>query len=377
MRLLFGVDSYFQLIMATNLRITVYKDCEADLILYNSMRGAETVANRVKESGVFEKTYLATTPLTYCGSQYSKKQKLGKYFIYIQSMISPRRTLSSIIGDNLSEKYDFFLFNGHGALPECIFNTCLNINPNLKCYRFEDGFTSYSSEFSRIKGGLRYGFEKCFDVLFKRRNIEKYIVGYYFLNPSLVTYNLSYSVLQNPIITHESKELLEKLNDFFDYDRKYEEEYQTASVIFFEDGNLFFNGGDEEVNVVRILTECVLPEKIIIKMHPRRKENRYKEFGVKVASNSSIPWELIQLNCNLDGKIMITAGSNSVFSADALFNDPCYKIMFYRCVPGSDTIYSGSYRLVLEKYKNENVKSLLFFPNDYEELKSILIDMMK
>lgn len=43
MRMLFVVDSFFQFIVATNMKLTLFQNDSVDVIIYNTTNNAETV----------------------------------------------------------------------------------------------------------------------------------------------------------------------------------------------------------------------------------------------------------------------------------------------------------------------------------------------
>ena len=164
-KVLFGTDSYFQLMTAINLRTTVYKEWDADVIVYGSVPSADVIVSRLRETNVFDNVYLAETSLTKCGQKYTKKEKLPKYFVFLYSLISPKHVVKKAIGASLSTAYDEFVINSYGALPDAIFNVCYRNNKNVRIKRIEDGFVSYFTEFGSKKGKGRRFVEKISNIL--------------------------------------------------------------------------------------------------------------------------------------------------------------------------------------------------------------------
>ena len=100
-RILFGVDSLFQFIIATNLRTTVYKDDEADIIIYSSTLPARGVYEKVAKTNIYRNVYYADTSLCRCGKNYSFKQKLPKYFVYLLDRKSTRLNSSHNVASRM------------------------------------------------------------------------------------------------------------------------------------------------------------------------------------------------------------------------------------------------------------------------------------
>lgn len=370
MKILFGVDSFFQLIVAINIKMSIYpKDC-ADIIIYSSTPNADKVCRKLEKTKIFERCFFADTVLTKCGSSYSFKEKFPKYFVYLMSLIAPKQCMCKIIGaDDLN--YDIFLFNGIGALPECIFNCCKKNNNNILCYRFEDGYISSTLNYGSKKGKLRIIFEKTIRGLFKNYDIEHFIKGYYFMEPDLVKYKFNYPVLKCPKLNRDNKELINVLNYIFDYnvsENVYDEKY-----IFLESGSTFFDNSDSDVDIlyVKELIKFVGKENILIKLHPRSKRNRFSELGVHVAEKSAVPWELIQLNNCFDNKIFIAIDSSPILTSHVYFNDKCKSILLYKAINNYKAPSKN-----LEQYITEFTKiyssEKLYIPESFENFKKII-----
>ena len=373
MKVLFGVDSFFQLIVAINLKMCVYAKDSADIIIYSSTPNADRVCRKLEKTKIFERCFFANTVLTRCGGSYSFKEKFPKYFVYLKSLIKPKQCIRKIIGtDDLN--YDVFLFNGIGALPECIFNCCKKNNNNIICYRFEDGYISSTLNYGSEKGIFRIAFEKIIRGLFKNYNIEYSIKGYYFMEPELVKYKFNYPVLKAPKLNRDNKEIIKVLNYIFDYnaaENTYNEKY-----IFLESGSTFFYNSDSDIDVqyVKDLLKLVGKENILVKLHPRSKINRFSKLGVHVVEKSSVPWELIQLNNHFDDKILIAIDSSPILTSHVYFNDKCKSILLYKAI--------NNYKLAgenLEQYIAEFIKKYssdkLYIPENIEQFKKIINQM--
>ena len=366
--ILICVDSVFQFIIASNLRTTVYQDDNVDLVIYNSYTSAKDMYGKIKNKGYFRNVYLADTPLTYCGSKYTFKQKLPKYFIYGVSLATPERVLRNIIKTNLANPYDHFIFNGDGALPECIFNVCIKKNPNLKCYRIEDGYFSYMKEWGKDKGKGRVKFESIFHGIFGTKNIRDYIDGYYMSEPDLVQIEFPYQVIRIPKFSRYNTKLLDFLNDAFGYDIAQNEQF-AGKTIYFEDGASFFDGGDEELDIMKEIVKYIPSEEILVKRHPRRKEDRFAPMGIKCCTVNGVPWEVIQLNCCLDGQRLISSCSGTVFNSAIFFNDDCKRVLTYRLMKQPPfVVCDPNFEKFLAAFKKKYGEECIVCPENYEEL---------
>lgn len=374
-RVLFGVDSYFQLIIATNLRTTLYKDYEADIIVYGSVPSAETIAGRLRECGVYSKVWVAETSLTRCGGKYTRWQKMPKYFVYLKTFFSPSQVLEDAIGERLTKEYDEFIFNGFGALPECIFNVAYRLNKNIKCKRIEDGYMSYITVFISDKGIIRRTLEKCAKVMLGRQVITDFVDGYYLEAADLCLAKMPYLVIQAPKFGRHNKELISILNKVFDY--KPDSKLDEKQVYLFEDGRHFFSGSNEEMDIVAEITKRIDKEKVIVKMHPRRTVDRWANVGIETVKASGIPWELIQLNSDCTGKALLTVSSAVVFSSSIYFGDDCLNVLLYKCLKEHADGLDETFDKFVSNFREKYGKDSIYIPDTYEELVNIITDKLK
>ncbi len=375
MKILFGIDSVFQFLFAANLRFTIYKDDEVDVIIYNSFKAALDIYRRIKDVHAFNYVYIASTNLTKCGKQYGFSEKLPKYFTYLATLVSPLKEIKKFIGEKDIKPYDLFLFNGYGALPDCIFNGIATVNPDVRCARIEDGFASYSTEFFKQKSMFRVALENIFHALFRTKDITNYIDKYYFADVELVSADIPYEIVEAPKFDRTNKELIETLSRVFGYDNSFD--FSKIDLILFEDGKCYFDNNDEEVDIAKEVIKVLPKEKVIVKMHPRRSENRFKELGIDSLKASSVPWELIQLCNNFDGKIFMTVASSVVFFSDIYFGDSCYKILLAKCMKNPPKAVTDTFDDLIGRFIKKYGNNRLYIPNSYEELKEILKEIKK
>ena len=365
------VDSVFQFIIASNLRATLYNEDEVDLVIYNSYSNANKMYENIKNKGYFRNVYFADTPLTYCGNKYTYMQKLPKYFIYGVSLIAPKKVLRNIIKTNLDNSYDHFIFNGDGALPECIFNACLKKNRQLKCYRIEDGYFSYMKEFGKEKSAGRFKFERIMHSIFGTQNIRDYIEGYYMSEPDLAQIKFPYSLICIPKFSRDNKALVTFLNDAFGYDVAQNEQFFRKNI-YFEDGASFFEGGDEELEIMKEIVKYIPKDTILVKRHPRRKEDRFAPMEIKCCTVNGVPWEVIQLNCSMDGNCLISSCSSTVFNSAIFFDDDCKRVLTYRMMKQPPfVVRDPNFEKFINAFKGKYGDTSIVCPRNYEELASI------
>lgn len=105
-KILMVSDSYFQFIIESNLRSTIYKNDVVDLLMYDNSVGAKDVYNRIKDLGFFRNVFLGQSPLLFCGNKITQRQKINKYTSYLKSLAFPESVLKNILPMNMDNQYD-------------------------------------------------------------------------------------------------------------------------------------------------------------------------------------------------------------------------------------------------------------------------------
>lgn len=372
--IVFVVDSYFQFIVAANLKSTIYKEDDVDVVLYNSSQNVAKIYKNIKELCFFNNVYLAETPLLFCGSEYSITEKIEKYVEYLKTLINPLFEISRIKDFPKDKYYDLFIFNSFGALSSSIFNICYKNNSKIRCLRIEEGGASYINEYHK-KRLLRLAFERLCSIVFRTKIMTDYVDGLYFFEPSLVQFNPSYPILQMPKISRSNTILKDFLSKVFDF-KNISEVYDCKYVIF-EDGETYFSNSNDDLDIIVKTADVVGRENVIIKLHPRRKENRFKKYNIKVNNTVGIPWEVIMLNIDFKDKVFITSLSGAALTSLLYFDDNCRVIFNYKCMQKLPKVaespkYNKYLNSLIDRYGEERFVVVADMASYLSLLKSLL-----
>ena len=197
-----------------------------------------------------------------------------------------------------------------------------------------------------------------------------------FFEPGFVMFNPPYEIVQMAKISRKNETLKNILNCVFDYSNiqdSYEEKF-----IAFEDGGSYFNGegnDSEDVQLIKIISEKVGKGNLLVKTHPRCKINRFSPYGIKPNKTTSIPWEVIQMNKNFDGKVFITTASASALSSCLYFGDNTKIIMLYGCMKNKPKMINENFYKYIDKFIKKYGNKTLLIPKDKEELERILDEL--
>lgn len=308
-RILFLVNTPYQLMVSINLRKTIYLDFDADIVITNNISNYENLAENVRRAHVFK------TVITY---------KIKDIYPDKNSVALVKRLFGD--DDIFDKAYDYYLFANldHGA--SGIYRMLRKNNKRIKAIMFEDGYATYSGWYSDFltmfgsnpKHGNVYKrpiyktwFHRFVDNVFC--NIEKILV----FNPEIMTYAPAFEVQTMAPINTCDTELLALYNTIFQYDPSvdtYEE-----PVIFFEESYYADGYKTNDIEVVDKISNIVGKNNILIKIHPRNPVNRFQELGYKTNKNTTIPWEVIAMNLDLSDKILVSIASAAVIVPASIF----------------------------------------------------------
>lgn len=302
MKLLFLCNTLYQIIAASCIR-EMYPNDEAELILSDHSTGHKHIFKKFKETNlIFDKVYYVETKYLYeFDDKISRSEKIA--------LMKDRKTVLSMI--ELDSYYDKFFCANAEPFSMRLVNYIKQGNKEAEINWFEDGLSAYN-------------YDKCYFPSWKGRVTWKMksLIGYYGVTSSV---NFYYVFQPNKMewkpnaeivkIESISDRLAKELGTIFDYENctdKYEEKY-----IFFEDGAMDWST-NSDIKLMEKIAELVGRENILVKIHPRNSVNRFKELGFKTNQDTSIPWEIIAANIDIENKMLVTMYSQSVVIPEIL-----------------------------------------------------------
>lgn len=216
----------------------------------------------------------------------------------------------------------------------------------------EDGFATYSF----------YG-----DVIneYKYKDDLKEI---YIYDSLLLAWKPDSKIIEIKRCFFKEAKFVEELNNIFGY-YDLEDEYREKYIVL--------ASGYEEIAQLNNLKEILMDlEKIVgknnilIKMHPRVKNNIYSEYGYKTNKNISVPWEIIALNQDLSEKVVISTYSGSLYTPRILFDKKMTGISIIKFSDQEDPFNLCDY---YEDYVLANYSECFYMPDDRNAYKELLV----
>ncbi len=368
MKILFESDSLIQFLIATHLRTTVFKNDDADLLMYDSMPNARRIYENIKKTGLYTNCYLVTSVLAVGRTKLNSFQKAQKFFKWIEMISFPKIAVK----DNIvfeSYRYDELIFCANSIFLDGLFSILKKENPNIKCYRYEGSLTSYIHDHENFKGKKRVFIERVIKNIFKNYDLEGTVEKYYFFEPQLIQFKHNYTIEKMEKITSINKDVLDLLNNIFEFDPN--KNHIKEKYIAFEDGNLFFMNNDEEVDLYSRIPKIIDKDNFIIKLHPRTGKNRFEDKDVK--TNVSVaPWEIYLLNQKMDEKVLITCASGSIFTSLIYFGANVSVYMLYKCIGEKIPLINDNFEKLFSEIENSYGKNVIKRPETREEFYSLL-----
>ena len=294
-------NTYYQLILAIQMKRTLFANNQVDLWLSDHSVRAEKVAKRLEEKKVFTKvTYIRTKNATYGRSKIEKfKQQISINFRSVKVQNIP--LYDEIIYHNINMDFyrlaDIYQKIGHRVIWS-------KLEEGILSYNVYDDFSYksiYISEFIR--------------KFTRREGVASKVKWYYCTNPEIKKEYWGRRNIRIPYVGSD-QEMKEILNHIFDYKPV---EFKQKYIFFASSSDIDGNSYGETELVLKI-AKRVGKENLLVKMHTRDTRKVYEEKGISVLRNSFVPWEVMQMNMLSGDVVLMTITSGAFLSAEILLN---------------------------------------------------------
>ena len=345
-RILFLTNTYFQLIVAIQLRRTVLKDTEADIVVTNHSAGCEAICSRLSDSGLFRKVFFVRQK-----SRELQPGLLRRLCYFLPYGLFREKMLKQAA--DLPDDYEEIWFNNAITLTHLVWRHC----PKARLCRFEEGYGTYTKPLVEKKT-VRYLFRLFFG------DIEKKLDRLYLFHPELYFAPETVPVYQIPILQRDDGELRCLLNRIFDY--RPQEEFADCTYVFLEESFRLDGEAVPDVELIGRIAEALGRDKLIVKRHPRSNDDPYTAMGIKtIRSMDRIPWEVIQMNQCLQGKKLISISSGSILASVLYFQEEIPSYLLFRCIPVKPHVVNDVYEKYLAALRQK--AGWLCVPDSFQE----------
>lgn len=326
-------NTYYQLIMAVQLRCTIKKDDDVTLILSDQSNNASCVSESLKKTGLFGAVYFVENR-EFIKKHASRVKAAKDVFQAVTGNIKMYSFLSE------DKKYDELIFYNPDTATHCLFAILYKRNTDMIVSRYEESIISY---------GLKCILDPKMRMIYMIRRIEgkknllENVTSFYCVHPEL--YRGDKVPIKIPDIKEDDIKLRNILGGVFGVDRgdlRYDAKYIYFSSIFDIEG-------DEpagELALIQRIAELVGKDDLFVKVHPRDDVKRFTDAGLKVDARSSVPWEIIQLSQDFSEYIFLTACSSSVITVSAVTEKaPQIYFLYKLCEGDNDQLINASHSI--------------------------------
>lgn len=355
MKAIFLCSTYMQIISAIQIRRNLKNDCIADIIITDHSYDAEKIASSIEKTELFRNVLYIKNKEEIFNQSFCKDILslldicIRKNNKYIKSLNGKQDVYDEIYFYNL----DFILY-------PLIDYSCNNgVSPKL--FRYEEGMTSYHHMaefvFDRAILGFRMKIYQWYRKMLGKKLIKDYLVAHYAYFPTMLSSFLpeKYEVRQLPMLSKNDSQTVQILNQIFSYDPK--NDLFNEKYIFLA-SSLDIDGTDSnESDIILDIANQVGRENLLVKMHPRDTRNIYKKNGLKVSTNSYVPWEIILLNHDFSNNVFLSISSGSMLTGPAVIQEDyisyyLYPLVFKQLNEHGKSMVNGT-RKVLEQIQHQ------------------------
>ena len=307
-------NTYYQLIVALQMKLTIKSDEYVHAVISDASKNAYSVYEKVKSIGLFDEVSFLKTP-----NAEHKRLKILDSLKFIKMGVFGN-TMDAVDG---KAYYDEFLGFNLDLPSHYIYATLKKNNPKMESNQLEEGIISYKS----VAGwcGVLSAVYKIRKLL-KRKNLREEAKSFYCFNPDV--YKGEKQAVLIPKISNDS-ELKKLVSEIFlggEQVVPYKEKYIYLPCIY------DIEGGEPigELELAKKIAATVGKENLMVKVHPRDDAEKYRAIGLNVDTNSSVPWEAIQINGDFSDKVFLTSLSGSILNINCILDSHPKSFYLYK-----------------------------------------------
>lgn len=352
--------TYYHLFNAIQLKLTKLSDEIVDIVL-SADTDFQDLEKSLKDSNLFNNVILSNVSNFFWCKEFGELKDSVKSEWFLKKVREGHRLPIAnqykhlYIG--LDDAYNKFLYY---CMIQNIEGTMLNV------HIYDEGTASYVTSISERlkKDGIPHNYFGDKSFKFAVKEILLYA-------PELRIVQDIYPVNNIPKIDRNNQNIKNIFNKIFCYNGFIEEKYVYFESATFQDLKVTMDS-----YILKIVTNLVGKENIVVKLHPRTQNDRFTRRGYNVMPRESVPWEIYMLNENVENKIFISNSSTSALTAKTIFNVTVPTINLFRLDFLEETLYTRQKNFpkvykMQEEIFNEKRKCF-FAPKNEKELERII-----
>lgn len=349
MRILYYAYTQLHIFNIINLRMSIHKDDECDLIILNpDHTGVENILSRLESAGLFDRILVV-----YNFRPASSGVK--KAFVHLKEMWIAQNNKKRI--KNFVTQYEYAAFFTFGSNLESYFAfNYINKSGNVKYCVYEEGVGTYYHTLVNMLKPWNTCFLKMNGVYIPNFPDELWV-----LQPAWLVNEIPDDCAVKRIPSFYNSNII---NNIWNFDNG----KISKSCIMLEQP---ISGLEQlQANVFHLVRK----DKSIVKMHPRSEsQSLYEDLDVMKTNNTM--WEIICLNNSLYEKVLISYFSTACLSPKSLLGEEPKIIFLFKMREFNRTLSERNEKLVESFVSSYEDPSRIYMPTSIEEFKSILSEL--
>ncbi len=315
-------NTAYQVIVALQISTSINFNDENALLISDIVPNAKQIVSNLKKNKGFEKSDFIEV------KDLEMKEIMFEFPASILFRKKFAHTFASIALFGARKNIEEYYFANITGAALAVGIYLKSKNKGMRFSIYEDGVSSYSRIYEE---SIRYRLYNS-SVLKRLRfklfpSIVHSVDGFYVFSPELMIWKCPFTVKTIPKLGIDRNYLVKILNMVFDYENS--QDTYDEKVIFFEESYVQDGIIADDMEIVEHLAEKYGKANVLIKNHPRVKNNRFLEGGFKTNNDTSIPWEVIALNKDISSKILVTMTSTAVVNTFLLFETTAKLVLEY------------------------------------------------
>ena len=347
------VNSLFNMILAVQLRKSLYGHEQFDVLVSNVASGLKEIYDSHELENIFDHVY------------YVDYKKLNK-FVLFKGVIKPEYIWNSVIEDYFIEYENIFFWNPTRMLHYYL----MELNRRRKPYKlhvYADAAGGYITDCPVEKGIFRFPVFN--DILSKKygyKPICRQEYDYYLFSPQYMGYESLRPIREIPLIDYHDEKIRMTYNKIFHIN----ESYSITEKFIFMDVNQTdqFQGRETGLDYIKTVIKSVEKQNLVLKPHPRQNLEIYKDLKIKIIT-LIFPWEVYCINHSIDEKVIIAFGTSSAFLPYVLFNTN-HTVVYIDEETELDKLYGVEWEEFIKKLIEKGKK--IYIVQNKEELGNTL-----
>ncbi|MBO7426494.1 MAG: hypothetical protein J6U23_12555 [Clostridiales bacterium] len=305
------------------LSLAISRKEKADLYIDPQFKDAEIFAQRIELLGIFDSVFIIDSKKIY--SKYISRESGLINHLQIARTYFHVNSISKIIDCNNASYKNIFV-SSRAFIPRLYILSCYKKKMDVKVYYFDDGVGSYYGN-SALNPSKADGMVR--KVLFGKKALD-FDQDRYLMCPEMykkINGETPYQVLGiDRFFDHpEYSDYLDKV-----FVPGKDVGLSESAVILEEISDTFGKKLDDLNALYQYTLEAFGPDDLLMKRHPRSKDEKRK--GFRYYQKSELPFEILCIRNDMNKKVLISVGSTALSTPKMITGQEPYVILLYKFI---------------------------------------------